>query len=925
METGMNKKHFITFILIFLVQYPLWCKVNTPLESTNTLKLSEAEKTYIDHLPVLRYSSDPDWMPYESFTSDGSHIGVAADVLKILTQRTGIKLAKVRPSSWVQTVNWMRDGDIDVFSDTDDSVLKEQMAFTKPYLSDNVIIISHNERELHLKMEDIKDKRVALVRDYGYANAFMKKNPNTPIVLLNTITEAMEAVQSHEADYMITSGYEAAWMLYLKFQDLHIAGDTGLVTHLAFAFNPKYKAMVPIFNKAIDSLTDEDRANIKNRWMPSQIVKNDYTNVMYMLIFVLVLVLVGYGIYRNLKRELEIRKTLQLELTREKNNFETLFKSSADGNAIILDKKFVVCNKAFLQLFKMQSEEEVIGKTPESLSPEYQPDGERSEVKVEQNFTTMLAKGKMRFEWLHKTVDNEPIWCDIVLTKIAYNSKIGMFVQIRSIDDIKILEASLVSLKVKAEQANQAKSQFLANMSHEIRTPMNAVMGFTELLEKSEGLNAAQKNYVKSIKNGAKNLLSIINDILDLSKIEAGKLIIKAEPFDVTVLVEDIKSVFGPLISEKKIKFEVNVSSDIPHVLVADDVRLRQILFNLMSNAIKFTEEGTIFFSVTMNSLEREKQVADLSFCVRDTGIGIAPHDQLNIFKEFEQSDQQSTRKYGGTGLGLAISRKLADGMGAAITLNSEKGKGSEFIVHFPSIGYEETDIHVDTVNYSAVYRFQKATILSVDDIEENLVLMRAMLGEYPFEVVEACNGQEALDKLSSGHFDLVLADIRMPVMDGYQLLQEMQKNIVFNSIPVIAVTASLLNDEYDQLMGRGFKGVLGKPYKKEELDHVLSQFIPNTYAEETHVETINQEGVHLQGEIQKGYREKFGDRIQNQLKRNNFSELSALVVDMREFLRENPHKEFESVVLSLENAINEFDVVGVNSIFKILIDNLEG
>lgn len=916
----MHLKTLLFSLLFFLSPQILWGVSDT---SVKKIHLSPSEEAYVKSLPILRYSADPDWMPYESFTVDGSHVGVAADILKLLTERTGIKLTKIRSDSWSQVIEWMKNGEIDIFSDTDDSVLNTTMAFTKPYLSDKVVIVSDDLKQHNLSPENIVTKRMAMVKDYGYVNAFLKKYPKVSVVWVNTVTEAFQAVQDKKADYTIASEFEAARMIFLKYTTLHMAGDAGLTTNLAFAFNPKYKAMVPIFNKAIDSLTDEDRVNIKNKWMPSKIEDDDYAKFIYLgAFFIFLLSIVYYG-YRNLKKELQLRRSLQLNLEREKNKFETLFTTSADGNTIVVDGKFVLCNQAFLDLLKMKRED-IIGESPAKVSPEFQPDGEASSQKAQKIIQECLSKGQVRFEWVHITSNNVPVWCDIVLTKIIYNDHVSVYSQIRNIDDIKTLEASLLNLKTKAESANVAKSQFLANMSHEIRTPMNAVLGFTELLEQSEGLNGEQKGYLRSIKSGAKNLLQIINDILDLSKIEAGKMEIKPEPFDMKLFMEDLKSVFATLSQAKGLKFEIQYPSDMPPTWIMDELRLRQIIFNLIGNAFKFTEVGGITVSIVINHYDSQKQLLDVTLSVRDTGIGIAQKDISKVFKDFEQSDDQDTRKYGGTGLGLAISQKLSFAMGGDITVESEFGKGSQFSVHFPRVKCDDKHIEIETLPHGVNYSFEPATILSVDDVELNLILVRTRLKGYPFEIIEAKNGQEALEQLSKHKVDLILLDLQMPVMDGYELKRRLLESQAYRDIPVIALTAAVLETDTAKLEGLGFNGVLGKPLSNEELLHGMSQFIACSEDSDKIEASEGSSDIVLEGELKTAYIRELGMLINSENISNNFSLLSTLVESMEVFLKDHPHEGILILIGDLKNAIREFDIIAVNQILKTLRNNLE-
>ena len=380
--------------------------------------------------------------------------------------------------------------------------------------------------------------------------------------------------------------------------------------------------------------------------------------------------------------------------------------------------------------------------------------------------------------------------------------------------------------KEKAEEANRAKSLFLANMSHEIRTPMNAVLGFTEVLEKS-GLNEQQTGFLKSIQAGGKSLLSLINDILDLSKIEAGKMKMEFEKVYIRQVLEEVKQVLFMSAKNKGISLSLVVDESVPEAIMTDELRLRQILLNLINNAIKYTREGSVEVSAEYNIFTENEVFSSLKISVKDTGIGIPENDQKNIFKIFEQQDNQSTREYGGAGLGLAISTRLAERLNAQITVESKKGKGScfELLIRTPEVFDTKADIN--KISDVSIFTFRPATILIVDDVDANRELIAEYLAGFPFNIVHAKDGEEAVNKVrNTKNLDLVLMDVRMPKMGGVEATQIIKGDMSFNKIPVVAVTASVIEDKRGDKKRSLFDAVLSKPLNRKNLIKCLAEIL---------------------------------------------------------------------------------------------------
>ena len=789
--------------------------------------LTEKEKQWIKKNPYISFTGDPNWLPYEAFDKQDNYIGIVAEHLSLISDLSGLEFKMSPSKTWTESIGKVRQGSVDVISETEDSELRSILDFTFPYLSNPIIIVMQNGNNYIETITDIKHKKIAIIKDYGYTPKIRKKYPHIHFLEVDTIQEGLISVSTGKIDALLcTLALCSYTMTELGLTGVRIVAKTEFDTKLSFGIQKNKPELLSIMNKALNNISREQQQNIFDHWVKSNVVeKVDYSMVIKIAAISLLILTIVLIVNLRLRKEIGQREAMELEI-KEKSQ---ILAAAVEENRLLLtsmgegifrvgpDDLVNFINPAALEMLQFK-EDELLNQKVHDLIHHTQADGSVYPAE-ECPMYHAFSEGKISH------IDDEVLWrkdgssfpVEYKASPILKNEEVlGVVVTFSDITKRKQFELETIASKKLAEEATQAKSDFLANMSHEIRTPMNAVIGMSHLALQTN-LDRKQRNYIEKVNLSAESLLGIINDILDFSKIEAGKMDMEAVNFRLEDVMDNLANLIGLKAEEKSLELMFDISQTVPTALVGDPLRLGQILINLGNNAVKFTESGGEIL-VTVDVKEENDTELLLHFSVRDSGVGMTTEQQSKLFQSFSQADTSTTRKYGGTGLGLAISKKLSEMMQGEIWVESEAGRGSTF--HFTACFTRQQGIKSE--RRSAETELGELNVLVVDDNNTSREILTQMSINFGLHVEQASSGLMALSLLEQNEeqqpYDLILMDWKMPGMDGIETTRAIQNNKTIRLKPKVIMITAYGRDDRHHEDSVELSGFLTKPVTSSSL-----------------------------------------------------------------------------------------------------------
>ena len=791
------------------------------------LRLSDNEQRWLEKHPRVNVAAFDKYVPLSFFNEQGQFEGLSAEVLSRISLRTGLKFDVQQGGSMLRQIEATTAGQVDMMSVITPSVESaEKIRFTRPYLSNPYVLVvaAHNDRLITL--EDMPGKRLALVSGNNLAAQVAEDYPGIEFVYVENTEQALASVAGGKVDATVVSLISARYMITRFYRErLRVTSTVGREpARFTFGVNRSQLELYSILDKALLSITPEEMDELTNHWRSEIIIEDSYwihnRNVIiqgFGLAAVLLLVTLGWVFYlRNL-----IRKRAQAERAlSDQMRFMSVLIDGTPHPIYVRDRqgRLMACNNAYLDVFGFKLED-VIGKTVIETDTGNPPQAQSFHA----DYLRLMGEGEPQ---IHDRVLKLPgggvltIYQWMLPYRDSNASVVGMIAGWVDVSERQRLLGQLQEAKEEADAANRAKTTFLATMSHEIRTPMNAVIGMIELALKNAEQGRADRDALEVASVASHSMLELIGDILDIARIESGHLSLTLEPANLHDLLASVARVFEGLARDKGLALQVELDPLIDRSVLIDPLRFKQVVSNLLGNAIKFTATGQVRLGA--QGTLKDGQL-NLRFWVEDSGIGISAEDQQRLFNPFVQGSNNAQSERSGSGLGLMISRNLCEMMGGQLHLSSVLGRGTRVDV---TLVLALTTVVPAALPAPQIPQGRALNILVVDDYPANRLLLARQLGFLGHRIVTADDGAQGFELWQAGHFDGVITDCNMPFKDGYALardIREHERQRGLKPCLLLGFTANAQPQETERCQEAGMDGCLFKPTGLDDLRSALS------------------------------------------------------------------------------------------------------
>ncbi|MEX5627296.1 transporter substrate-binding domain-containing protein [Pseudomonas marginalis] len=819
-----------------------WSAGGSGFLEAEQLRLSASEQRWLEKHPRVKVAVLDKFVPLSFFNEQEQFEGLSSEVLSRISLRTGLRFDVERGSSLPRQIEQASAGRVDMLAVVTPSVERsEKIRFTRPYLSSPYVLVVRTHDEHLVTLEDMPGKRMALIRGNSLAGQISRDYPGIEFVDVENPEQAMELVVNGSVDATAVSLMSARYMIARNYRKrLRITSTVGSEpARIAFGVNRSQLELYSILDKALLSITPEEMDELTNHWRSEIIIEDNYwirhRNIIlqgFGLAALLLLVTLGWVFYlRSL-----IRKRTQAERAlSDQMRFMSVLIDGTPHPIYVRDRlgRLMACNNAYLDVFGFKLED-VIGKTVVETDTGNPPQAQSFHA----DYLRLMALGEPQ---VHDRVLKVPggevltIYQWMLPYRDSNGSVVGMIAGWVDVSERQRLLGQLQEAKEEADAANRAKTTFLATMSHEIRTPMNAVIGMIELALKNAEQGVADRDALEVASVASRSMLELIGDILDIARIESGHLSLSLEPANLHELLASVARVFEGLARDKGLVLQVELDPLIDRPVLVDPLRFKQVVSNVLGNAIKFTASGHVRLGAQGAPVLTDDQL-HLRLWVEDTGIGISAEDQQRLFNPFIQGSNNEQPARSGSGLGLVISRNLCEMMGGQLHLSSVLGKGTRVDV---TLTLALTTAMPANVPVPHVPPARGLNILVVDDYPANRLLLARQLSFLGHRITLAEDGAQGLSLWQAGHFDGVITDCNMPFKDGYALArdiraQERQRGLA--PCLVLGFTANALPQEAERCRQAGMDGCLFKPTGLEDLRLALASRTAGALTDEVEV-----------------------------------------------------------------------------------------